>query len=177
MSRYRRAFAPGGTFFFTVNLADRRSELLIGQIDLLRTAYRRVMHALPFETIAICILPDHLHAIWRLPTDDGEFSNRWRQIKAEFSRPLRVQANRSQSKQQKGVKGIWQRRFWEHQIRDEHDLQQHVDYVHYNPVKHGWVQQVREWPYSSFHRYVSRGELPLDWAGGVCVDNADSFGE
>ena len=174
MSLYRRATVPGACYFFTVNLADRRSVLLIEHIDNLRAAYRMVMRSMPFETIAICILPDHLHAIWQLPPNDSDFSNRWQRIKTEFSRSFPAQAGRSQSKLNKGEKGIWQRRFWEHRIRDEHDLQNHVAYIHFNPVKHGWVSNAADWPYSSFHRYVDRGELAPDWAAG---DADGRFGE
>jgi putative transposase len=166
MSRYRRANAPGGTFFFTVNLADRRSALLTERIDLLRAAYGKVVQELPFDTVAVCILPDHVHAVWRLPPTDGDFSTRWQRIKGGFSKALPAQPNRSDSKLRKQEKGIWQRRFWEHRIRDDADLQRHVDYIHYNPVKHGLVQRVSDWPHSSFHRYVREGQLPLDWAGG-----------
>lgn len=167
MSRYRRSLVAGGTFFFTVALADRRSSLLTGHIDRLRKAYVRVQREHPFETVAICVMPDHLHAVWTLPVDDADFSLRWSLIKAGFSRGLAASIRRSPSKVVKREKGIWQRRFWEHQIRDETDLQQHVDYIHFNPVKHGHVVRVADWSYSSFHRYVERGICPSDWAGGA----------
>lgn len=167
MSRYRRSLVGGGTFFFTVTLADRRSTLLIEQIERLRAVYARVQRKHPFETVAICVLPDHLHAVWALPTDDADFSLRWSLIKAGFSRGLAASVRRSESKMVKREKGLWQRRFWEHQIRGELDFQRHVDYIHFNPVKHGHVVRVTDWPYSSFHRYVERGIYPLDWAGGV----------
>ena len=105
--------------------------------------------------------------VWTLPTDDADFSLRWSLIKAGFSRGLAASIRRSESKVVKREKGIWQRRFWEHQIRDELDLQRHVDYIHFNPVKHGHVMRVADWPYSSFHRYVERGIYPADWAGGA----------
>jgi putative transposase len=165
MSRYRRAVVPGGTFFFTVNLADRQSALLTARIDLLWAAYRKTRHDLPFNTLAICVLPDHLHALWSLPPGDADFSTRWQRIKSAFSVKIPPAAPRSESQQRKREKGVWQRRFWEHQIRDEIDLQRHVDYIHYNPVKHGLVQRVSDWPHSSFHRYVRSGDLPRDWAG------------
>jgi putative transposase len=177
MSRYRRALAPGGTFLFTVNLADRRSALLTEHIDLLRAAYGKLVQELPFDTVAVCILPDHLHAVWRLPPTDADFSTRWQRIKAHFSHSFPAQAERSQSKQRQGEKGIWQRRFWEHQIRDDADLQRHVDYLHYNPVKHGLASRVSDWPHSSFHRYVREGQLPLDWAGGGKDGNDFDVGE
>jgi putative transposase len=173
MSNYRRSQVPGGTWFFTVTLADRQSRLLIEEIALLRQAYRQTQHARPFQTHAICILPDHIHTIWALPDGDSDYAGRWSLLKSTFSRPLPA-TPRTSSHLRKREKGIWQRRFWEHQIRDELDLQRHVDYIHYNPVKHGLVERVADWPYSSFNRYVGKGLLPGDWAGR----SADgSFGE
>ncbi len=176
MSRYRRAKIEGGAFFFTVALADRSSDLLIREIDRLRRAYKRAQQRLPFETIAICILPDHLHALWLLPDGDADFASRWILFKSGFSRGLPPAASRSASKAAKREKGIWQRRYWEHAIRDDADLERHVDYIHYNPVKHGLVPRVRDWPHSSFHRYVERGILPADWGGGA-MDTPGRFGE
>ena len=125
-------------FFFTVALADRSSALLVDQADRLRQSYRNVFERQPFETVAICILPDHLHAVWTLPEGDIDFSSRWNLIKGGFSRGLEVRPP-SMSKLKKREKGIWQRRFWEHAIRDDADLERHVDYIHFNPVKHGLV--------------------------------------
>ena len=173
MPQYRRA--KGNTFFFTVVLADRSSALLVDQIDRLRSIYRSVVERRPFETVAICILPDHLHAIWALPENDLDFPSRWNLIKGSFSRGLEA-AERSSSKLKKREKGIWQRRYWEHAIRDDADLERHVDYIHFNPVKHGLVSRVRDWSLSSFHRYVEQGALPLDW-GGDMRDIAGQFGE
>ncbi|MGL3106879.1 REP-associated tyrosine transposase [Bradyrhizobium sp. BR 1432] len=173
MSRYRRA--QGRMFFFTVVLADRSSTLLVDQADRLRRTYRTVFQRRPFETVAICILPDHLHAIWTLPEGDVDFSSRWNLIKSGFSRGLEAGFT-SSSKLRKREKGIWQRRFWEHTIRDDADLERHVDYIHFNPVKHGLVTRVRDWSLSSFHRYVDQGILPLDW-GGDMRDVAGHFGE
>lgn len=175
MSRYRRSLVAGGTFFFTVTLADRRSSLLVTEIDRLRRAYAATAKHLPFETLAICVLPDHLHALWILPPDDADYPRRWNLIKAAFSRGLPAAETRSQSKRAKRDKGIWQRRYWEHQIRDESDLQRHCDYIHYNPVKHGLVSRVQDWPHSSFHRQVREGRLPLDWGGDAVMDG--DFGE
>ena len=163
MSEYRRSQIPGGIYFFTVTLANRGSELLTQNIDLLRQAYARANELHPFKTIAICILPDHIHAIWQLPPDDARFDLRWRIIKANFSRHFEVSAERSTSKIHKREKGIWQRRYWEHLIRDERDLNRHIDYIHANPAKHGHVSQIRDWPYSSFHRFVQEGVLAEDW--------------
>lgn len=166
MSRYRRPHLAGATWFFTATLADRRSRLLTQHIDLLRQAYRRVQASHPFETIAVCVLPNHLHTVWKLPAGDGDFSVRWRLLKFGFSRHFPPSAERSASQAAKGEKGIWQRRYWEHRIRDERDLQRHVDYIHYNPVKHGLVPRVAQWPYSSFHRFVAEGRLSVDWGCG-----------
>ncbi len=176
MTRYRRSKAEGGVFFFTVTLADRSSDLLVRHIDRLREVYASVHARRAFDTVAICILPDHLHAIWRLPEGDANFSVRWSQIKSGFSRSLEISAQRSDSKISRREKGIWQRRYWEHAIRDEADLGRHIDYVHFNPVKHGYVSRVCDWPHSSFARYVARGLLPLDWGGDVCLPTG-AFGE
>jgi putative transposase len=174
MSNYRRSRAQGAAFFFTVTLANRSSTLLIDEIDRLCKAYAHVQDRYTFETVAICVLPDHLHALWQLPEGDANYALRWQLIKRNFSSGLEA-ADRTPSKLRKREKGIWQRRYWEHQIRDEADLAQHVNYIHYNPVKHGLVTQVKDWPYSSFARYAARGDLPADWAG---VDTqTGEFGE
>jgi REP-associated tyrosine transposase len=173
MPRYVRA--KGHVFFFTVVLADRSSNLLVDQIDRLRKVYRTVQQHRPFETIAICVLPDHVHALWALPEGDSDFSTRWSLIKTGFSRGLDP-GPRSASKVGKREKGIWQRRYWEHTIRDDADLERHVDYIHFNPVKHRHVTRMVDWPHSSFHRYVERGLLAADWAGDA-RDIQGSFGE
>jgi putative transposase len=176
MSRYRRVKPDGGVFFFTVTIADRSSGLLVQQIDRLRRIYASVHQRYPFETIAICILPDHLHAAWALPPGDNDYSTRWSVIKAGFSRGLSQMAPRSSSKLAKRERGLWQRRYWERAIRDDADLARHIDYIHFNPVKHGHVSQVGDWPYSSFHHYVAQGLLPADWSGPAC-DLEGKFGE
>jgi putative transposase len=176
MSRYRRNRIAGGTFFFTVAVADRSSDLLVRNIDRLREIYQSVREKRPFETIAICVLPDHLHAIWSLPVDDTDYPRRWNLIKSGLARNLPAPANRSSSKIERREKGIWQRRYWEHTIRSEDDLDRHIDYIHFNPVKHRMVSRVCDWPHSSFHRYVERGLLPRDWGGDI-RDIAGSFGE
>lgn len=176
MPNYRRAKVAGGTFFFTVTLADRSSDLLVREIERLRFIYARVQSQRPFETIAICILPDHMHAIWSLPEGDGDFAIRWNLIKGGFSRSLSA-APRSMSKIVKREKGIWQRRFWEHVIRNDADLNRHVDYIHYNPVKHGLAARVHDWPHSSFHRFVKRGDLPPSWGGDIRDMPDSGFGE
>jgi putative transposase len=176
MSRYRRAKIEGGALFFTLVLADRSSDLLVHQIDRLRRAYKAVQERHPFETVAICILPDHLHALLVLPDGDADFAMRWSLFKSGFSRGLPAAGSRSVSKIVKREKGIWQRRYWEHAIRDDADLERHIDYIHYNPVKHELVSRVSDWPHSSFHRYVKRGLLPVDW-GGDGIDMPGRFGE
>ncbi len=165
MTNYRRSDIAGASYFFTVNLADRSSCLLTEQIALLRNAFEYVQSRHPFTIDAIVILPDHLHAIWTLPAGDKDFALRWRLIKTTFSRNVPHGEYRSASREEKGERGIWQRRYWEHMIRDEQDYARHVDYIHINPVKHGWARQVSEWPHSSFHRYVRAGILPGGWAG------------
>jgi putative transposase len=167
MTDYRRNFIAGGSFFFTVNLADRRLSLLTECIDDLRTAFRETRRRHSFTTDAMVVLPDHLHVVWTLPEGDTDFSTRWRLIKTSFSRRLASGEPVSTSRAAKGERGIWQRRYWEHTIRDEKDFARHIDYVHINPLKHGLVKRVRDWPYSSFHRMVELGVYPEDWAGDV----------
>ncbi|MBI2296166.1 MAG: transposase [Betaproteobacteria bacterium] len=169
--RYRRANIPGGTYFFTVNLADRRSRLLVDRVEALREAVRRVRAPHPFRIDAMVVLPDHLHAVWTLPEGDADFALRWALIKASFSREIEKTERISASRRAKGEREIWQRRYWEHLIRDEIDFARHADYIHFNPVKHGYVAKPADWPHSSIHRYVASGRLPADWAGtGTEVD-------
>ena len=175
MVNYRRNFVPGGTFFFTVTLADRRSKVLVDHVDLLRDALRSTRQERPFVVDAVVILPDHMHAIFTLPPGDSDFSGRWRRIKGHFSSAL-IDASTELKRRPNGDLALWQRRFWEHTIRDEGDFARHVDYIHFNPVKHALVQRVRDWSYSSFHRYVKEGILPGDWAGDAGEDGED-FGE
>jgi putative transposase len=176
MSRYRRAKVDGGALFFTVALVDRSRDLLVRHVDALRQVYASVQIRHPFETIAICVLPDHLHAIWSLPSGDSDFPLRWSLIKSGFSRGIPGDPRRTKSKIAKREKGIWQRRYWEHAIRDEADLERHVDYIHFNPVKHGYVPRAADWPHSTFHRFVARGLLPIDWGGDI-RDLPGGFGE
>jgi putative transposase len=166
MTNYRRYRVEGGTFFFTVVLLDRRSSLLTTQIQNLREAFRTVKTHHPFDIDAMVVLPDHLHCILTLPPGDADFSLRWRQIKSAFSRGIPNGEGRSQSRINKNERGIWQRRFWEHHIRDERDFRHRVDYIHFNPVKHGLVDWVSQWPYSTFHQYVECGVYGVDWGGG-----------
>ena len=174
MPKYIRSQLAGATYFFTLTLAQRQTQFLTDNIHLLRQAYQRANALHPFTTVAICVLPDHLHAIWQMPVDDCDFALRWRMIKSNFSRNFGANQQRSNSKIKHREKGIWQRRYWEHQIRDEIDLQRHVDYIHYNPVKHGLVSQVKDWPHSTFHKYVAQGIYTENWGG---FDDDDTFGE
>lgn len=166
MTQYRRNFVSGGSFFFTVNLADRRLCLLADHVEFLRDAFRYVMARHPFTMDAIVVLPEHLHAIWTLPEGDADYSTRWRLIKSRFARALPATESRSASRIAKQERGIWQRRFWEHTLRDETDFERHADYIHFNPVKHGHCARVADWPYSSFQRFVRLGVYAEDWAGG-----------
>jgi putative transposase len=167
MPRYVRARIPGGTFFFTVSVLERRRALLTAHIEVLGECIRRVREARPFRMEAIVVLPDHLHCIWTLPEGDAEFSGRWHSIKAGFARRTAPGEALSARRRNKGERGIWHRRFWEHAIRDERDFAHHVDYLHFNPVKHGHVARVCDWPHSSFHRFVCEGRYPLEWAAAA----------
>ena len=176
MVLYRRNRVPGGTYFFTVTLRDRSSDFLVRYIDSLRHAFRMTHRERPFLLEAIVILPDHLHTLWTLPAGDADYAGRWRALKSRFTQALQIQGVPLQA-DARGEYRLWQRRYWEHTIRDDEDRQHHVDYIHYNPVKHGLVNRVADWPYSSFHQFVKRGELPLDWAGGSLIDAPDDLGE
>jgi putative transposase len=175
MVRYRRNFVAGGTFFFTVTLADRTSQALTDHVDALRDAIRLTRHSQPFTIDAIVILPDHLHVIMALPDGDADYPNRWRLIKRRLTDAVLKSSTRV-ARHRNGEPALWQRRYWEHTIRDEGDFERHVDYIHFNPVKHNVVHRVRDWPYSSFHRFVQQGLLPEDWAGDLSRDRGD-FGE
>ncbi len=159
-----RAFVPGGTFFFTVTLLERRQKFLTEQLPTFGRCSRRPANAGHSRIEAIVILPDHLHCIWTLPSGDADFSTRWHDIKARFAAQIPREERLSARRLEKGERGIWQRRFWEHVIRDERDYERHVDYIHLQPEsKHGHVTRVADWPYSSFHRYVQRGIYDLEW--------------
>jgi len=173
MVDYRRSRVAGGTFFFTVNLRDRRRGLLVDHVDALRHIVRTVRRELPFTINAMVVLPDHWHAVWTMPPDDSGYAHRLRLIKARFTRHL-LREGVSLQKDARGEYDLWQRRFWEHTIRDACDLQAHVDYVHINPVKHGHATRAIDWPHSTIHRYVERGLLPRDWA---CEPQQGGFGE
>lgn len=167
MPNYRRYRVPGRTYFFTVNLLERKRDLLVRHIDDLREAVRATKRERPFHIDASVVLPDHMHAVWTLPPGDDDFSNRWKSIKIRFVQKLPRTERRAKVRVDKGERGVWQRRFWEHVIRDDNDYARHIDYAHWNPMKHGLVNKVADWPYSSFHRYASDGLYPVDWAGNV----------
>jgi len=164
MPEYRRNRVPGATYFFTVNLLDRRSDLLVTHIDVLREAVRKVRGRSPFHIDAWVVLPDHMHSLWTLPEDDSDFPRRWWAIKVAFSKSISGIEHRATAKLRSGERGIWQRRYWEHTIRDDRDYAAHMDYIHFNPVKHGLVVNAGDWPYSSFRRCVAAGLYPKDWA-------------
>ncbi len=163
---YRRVWVAGGTYFFTVNLLERKgNDLLVRHIDVLRAAVARVKIKYPFVIHGWVVLPDHLHCVIELPAGDLDFSVRWRLIKILFSKGLPPDEYRSAVRLHRKERGIWQRRYWEHLIRDQRDFEHHMDYVHFNPVKHGLVNNVHEWPFSTFHQLVRCGVYPkkLGW--------------
>jgi len=163
MVNYRRNRVENGTYFFTVTLKDRRSDLLVRRIDTLKQSWRTAAERVKHNIIAAVVLPDHLHALITMCDGTDDYPRLWQEIKKGFTRRLDASAS------------PWQRRYWEHTIRDDVDFQTHFDYIHINPVKHGLVEQVVDWPHSSFHRYVQGGELPVDWAGQA--DIPGEFGE
>jgi putative transposase len=155
-----RAYSPGGTFFFTVVTHQRQPIFSNPQaIETLRNAFRYTMGRFPFTIVASIILPDHMHFIWTLPKSDSNFSTRWRLIKSHFTRNWNKPTNT--------IKAIWQPRFWEHLIQSEQDLAHHIDYIHYNPVKHGLAKTPGEWKHSSFHTFVREGFYSPDWGAQV----------
>lgn len=173
MPDYRRLYVPGGQYFFTLVTAGRRP-ILTGEParESLRIAIEKCRAVLPFEMTAIVLLPDHLHMMWTLPVRDADFSNRMQRIKANFTREwlLRggIPGNVRDYGRRYGHKGVWQNRFWEHFVRDSTDFENHYHYVHYNPVKHGHVRCVKDWPWSSFHEAVKKGYYTPTWG---CSDH------
>ena len=163
---YRRVWHQGGTYFFTVNLLQRKgNDLLVRHIEELREAIKEVKARHPFRIHGWVVLPEHLHCVIELPPDDADYATRLMLIKMRFSKALPKTERRSTIRVKRRERGIWQRRYWEHLIRDEADYRAHLDYIHYNPVKHGWVKQVKDWPYSTFHHWVGQGAYPLGWGG------------
>ena len=172
MQNYTLAYRPGGTHFFTVNLQERGdSDLLTRHIERLRETVRVVCRRHPFDIHAWVVLPDHLHCILGLPEGETDFSERWRLIKAGFTRAIPNDGEGvSVPRDARGERGVWQPRFREHLIRDEKDYLHHRDYVHMNPVKHGLVSRVIDWPYSTFHRLVERDVYRADWSGDLVLE-------
>lgn len=167
---YRRDRTPGASYFFTLVTHQRRPLLAVEEaVDRLRDAFRRVRARRAFTVEAMVILPDHLHCIWTLPPGDADFSTRWRLIKSRFTRsnPVDGRVKPGSARRRKHEAAIWQHRFWEHRLRDDRDFRNHVEYIHYNPIKHGLVERLADWPWSSFHRYVERGLYPPDWGSSV----------
>ncbi len=176
---YRRSKMAGGTFFFTVVTHNRRKFLCEPEnIILLRRGFRQVITEFSFKVEAIVVLPNHIHCIWTLPLEDNNFSNRWRLIKNYFSRncDVKYKGKVSTSRKKKGEYAVWQRRFWEHQIKDENDYINHVNYIHYNPVKHGYVKAPKDWQYSSFMSYVERKVYDINWGAEEYIEFPDCIG-
>ncbi len=168
MPDYRRWYVPGGSFFFTAVTCARRPILYTDAArQCLHEAIDTARDKWPFTLVAIVLLPDHLHTVWTLPAGDAEYPMRWKCIKEQFTREYLARGGAevppSASRVRHGERGVWQRRYWEHTVRDAADLKRCVDYVHWNPKKHGYVANVRDWPWSSFHRYVELGEYTPDW--------------
>ncbi|MEM7268881.1 MAG: transposase [Pseudomonadota bacterium] len=172
MTNYRRRRTFGGSFFFSVALADRRATTLTDRIDDLRAAYAAMRLRRPFRCDAFVVLPDHLHAVWTLPGDDYDYSTRWRHFKAGFTRAVGddLPIKSRLSHRRKGERGLWQRRFWEHELTTDADLRAHIEYCWLNPVKHGLVRRPIDWPYSSLHVALKRGEAEAKWAETPKVD-------
>jgi putative transposase len=175
MPTYVRWRELGAAYFFTV-VTYRRQRILTGNMSrrVLRRSFASVRRRLPFDLLAFVLLPDHLHCIWSLPDGDDDFPARWRQIKALFTRDYLAQGGRdwdvTEQTRRQGRRGIWQPRYWEHRIRDEEDYFRHRDYIHLNPVRHGYVERPEDWPWSSFHRHVRMGWLDPKWPGSSPVE-------
>ena len=176
--QYRRDYTQGASYFFTV-VTFRRVKFLqsVEAVNFMRQAFKDEMTRRPFIIDAIVIMPDHIHSVWTLPDGDADYSMRWRNIKRAFTQHITPEQRPAvyASRQHKGEQAIWQRRFWEHRIRDEDDFARHVDYIHYNPVKHGYVKHPTDWAYSSIHRYIRQGVLPATW-GSDAIVMPDSIG-
>jgi putative transposase len=168
MPNYRRFRPSGGTFFFTLKTENNAPIFSQKQqVEILSRVFREAKARWPFDVDAVVLLPDHLHAIWSLPAGDDAYSTRWAWLKKEFTRRYLAtggaEEKTSQSRQRNRRRGVWQRRFWEHTIGDEDDFYAHFDYIHWNPVKHGYVNCPAEWPHSSFHRWAQLGVYPAKW--------------
>lgn len=183
MPNYRRANIKGGTYFFTV-VTHQRQKLLIDEDvrNALREGIKKTRVTFPFQILAWVLLPDHLHCIWSLPEGDADFARRWGMIKRHVSQHcanhLKTNEGLNLSRIKRNESSLWQRRYWEHQIRDESDLIKHINYIHWNPLKHGLVDQVSDWPYSTFHRFVADGVYPKNWCGNEETErDTAGFGE
>ena len=172
MTNYRRLRQPGGTYFFTL-VTFNRKPILTSPIcrEILRNAWINVQLKHPFETVAVCLMPEHIHTIWRLPEGDVNYSMRWNEIKRHFTheylRQIDIDDERNESRIKRREQAVWQRRYWEHTFFDEDDLNTHIDYIHYNPVKHGLAERVDDWAWSSYHQYVGMGMYPAGWGENV----------
>ncbi len=162
MVHYRRSFIKGASYFFTLTLNDRTKTYLTDYINDLKAAMQIVKKTRPYHTQALVILPEHLHAIWKLPENDSDYATRWRLIKRTFTKMLKKHGLPLKNND-RGACNIWQSRYWEHTIRDERDLENHINYIHFNPVKHHYVTCAKDWPYSTFHEYVRQGILDENW--------------
>ena len=174
MVHYRRSRTKGGVFFLTIVLRNRKSDLLVRHIDILKKSLSSIQKKYPFKNLAYVILPEHMHVLWELPVDDSDYSMRVRLLKNKFSKDLKTKnhfpGNNNDS--------VWQSRFWEHTIKNNDDFENHVNYIHYNPLKHGYVNRAKNWPHSSFHSYVKMGMLSADWGSNIDGENFDNtFGE
>ncbi len=182
MSEYRRSFIDGGTYFFTV-VTYQRQPILTDTLsrELLRAAWQDVSNRFPFTTDSFCLLPDHLHCILTLPQGDSNYPIRWREIKRIFTRTYlsykKESIERNISHQKREEATIWQRRYWEHTIQDEEDFNHHLNYIHYNPVKHGYANNVIDWEWSSFHHYVNNGFYDTNWGSEINSDFNLQYGE
>jgi len=170
--RYRRTDIPGASYFFTL-VTEQRQNLFIHDenIELLRESFRQIKQKRPFIIEAAVIMPDHLHCIWTLPDNDADYSTRWRLIKAWFTKHCdqKYKLPRNNARMKKQQQAIWQHRYWEYCLKDEEDFERHVDYIHYNPVKHHYVESPPQWKHSSIHRYIKEDILPRDWAGSDII--------
>jgi putative transposase len=171
MPEYRRSYLPGGTFFFTLVTFNRRPIFSKPEArELFHKIYEKVNLKHPFITVAYCLLLEHFHCLWTLPEGDTNYSLRFSEIKRQFSHryinEIEPVLEKNASRVKREEVSLWQRRFWEHTIRDEQDLHNHIDYIHYNPIKHGLVKNVREWEDSSFHRFVEQGLYEIEWGEG-----------
>lgn len=176
MVLYRRSHIFNAPYFLTATLRDRGTRLLLDHIDQLRAAFRCAVAENPFHVEAVVVLPDHFHLLCTLPEGDADFSVRMKTIKRRFTFGLANGGTPLQTNH-RGEAPCWQPRFWEHTIRDEEDFARHVDYIHYNPVKHGLTAAARDWPHSSFHRYVKQGLLAADWGDSSPIEPQTPTGE